>query len=175
MDITKELKELNSTDNFGNKILQELEVQQDEFNKKLYLIQMLSAAKEIESMVNEGFFKLNNIDWLYMNIYESKFEKKFHKITMRVGGENFIKDSHEQEFYNLKIKKIFKNIEEINLKLVNEELLINHEFYLDLIPGVEQKILDLFLSDELKKVLEYNQMQLELSNNNDSNNKKLKL
>jgi hypothetical protein len=53
-------------------------------------------------------------------------------------------------------------------------LLINPEFYLDLKPGIEQEILDLFLSDELKKVLEYNKMELELDNKNNPN-KKLKI
>jgi hypothetical protein len=49
------------------------------------------------------------------------------------------------------------------------------EFYLDLEQGIGQKILDLFLSDELKKVLEYNNMQLELPSNNEINNKKPKI
>jgi hypothetical protein len=175
MDIKKELMELSSSDNFGDKILENMEYEKQEFNKKLYLVQMLSTAKKLDRIIEVGVFQNNDIDSFRVNVFGTTLKKKFHKIMFNCTGEDFITDSHEREFFNIKLKEVFNNIEEIDLSLVSEKMINKPEFYLDLEQGIGQKILDLFLSDELKKVLEYNNMQLELPSNNEINNKKPKI
>jgi hypothetical protein len=86
-------------------------------------------------------------------------------------GEYISKKVPEQENF---VKMLFEKIEDFNADFINEKNLCG-ECKLELKCGIGEKLLNFFLSDELRKVLDYNKINLELPNNNEPNKKKSKI
>lgn len=56
-------------------------------------------------------------------------------------------------------------MKDLNIEFYSEKLKDNSKHCLELKLGIKEKILDLFLCEELKKVYEYSNMQLDLQDN----------
>jgi hypothetical protein len=169
MDIREELKDLlyenKSAHDLRNEIIQE----KVQIEKKLQIIQAISLAQKMEKAVKENLFS---------NFSLINFEIRFYSLTLSVkyslkskGKKNITPELIEF------LDEISHDIELLYAKYRNEKKLsnLNPEHKLELKPGIGEKMLELFLAKELKTIVDYNKIQLELPNNNDSASKKLKI
>jgi hypothetical protein len=173
MDIREELKDLlyenKSAHDLRNEIIQE----KVQIEKKLQIIQAISLAQKMEKAVKENLFH---------DFTSITYEIKFYSLDFSVDYSLKIKNrkTHSKvlssELTDF-IDKISLDIRLLNPNYRNYDKLNNlnsiHTF--EFKHGIGEEILELFLSKELKTVVDYNKMQLELPNNNESASKKLKI
>jgi hypothetical protein len=179
MDIRKELKKLNYNTKSIKDIVddinfqhRELVKQQQELNKKKYLIQLIDIANKMEEAIEDlKFLVIQDLEWLEISCIESEYGHKVVFWLIDKDGEYISKKVPEQENF---VKMLFEKIEDFNADFINEKNLCG-ECKLELKCGIGEKLLNFFLSDELRKVLDYNKINLELPNNNEPNKKKSKI
>jgi hypothetical protein len=185
MDIKKELEEISSSQNFGASIYNELKKQeeelinqQNELLKKMHLINIISAAHEIESLIENNFFDKNGVKFLEIitgTDYHNNKEVYFDCLDKDKEFAEHPSDDEDNNYYPNLLSKIFK-IEELNLELTNIKFKSDDNKTFELKVGVGEKILKLFLSKELKAIYDYNKMQVDVpNNNNNENGKRLKI
>jgi hypothetical protein len=187
MDIIKELKEFEFSADFGDGLIQELKVKEEEARKKRYLIRVMSITKKFENLMSTDFFKNAGIEFI-------RFELDL--IPRRVGdkvytfnSEFFDKDRNIISSYIDKeqgiitneagcVNKLFQTFilhEGLPPDLVSSEIYDGSKHTLDLKADVNEEMLKLFLSQELKQIYDYSKMNMELPHNDIKGGKKLKV
>lgn len=169
MDIKKELKqmdlELKSAEDIVEDIYaehRELIRQQKELTKKEHLFKVISLANKMEESVQTDFFTKKGIKWLYVECQENQYGYEVVSLLLDK-SENVMHEEKQETF----ITNLFSKIESFDIKHANEEI-ENGYYHIELVTGIKDNILNLFLSNELKKLLDYNKMQIELPNNETS-------
>jgi hypothetical protein len=183
MDIKKELEKFESANDYGSKLVNEMKTQVEELNKKVYLFKALTLAKKLEEKVNTDFFK--NEEMKFIQLIVDRHETKTEHYKMMIGildkNKELIVPTNDQGVNNNQtvwLMKVLKELLEdgkLDNKFMNKEAINKHGSILELKSGIYQDILDLFLSKELKNTYEYNKMQTEIPENNESNPKKMKV
>lgn len=170
MDIKNELEEIMINDKNADDLVENINNQRNELLKKAHLLKVISCCQKLEKFIDKIPLLGKDIGFLDLEyIY-----------TGASGGKIDFSLTTKDQLYaivNLNITDIVKNaIEPIDgfpMEFVNDRF-IGIDYSLELKAGISEQILDLFLSDELKKVYDYSLMQIELSHN-DNNNKRLKV
>jgi hypothetical protein len=174
MDIVKELAKVNSSKKFGEEVVNGLISEFKELQHKIYLFQIVVMANKIEDAVAKGIFsktKFIDIDIVIEDggshrvVYDLLDKNKEFIEPYNKNGE----DTKQAKLLN----KLVDKIEGFSAEQINPKL--NENIILELKLGIKEKIFDLFLSKELKSIYDYNQMQLELSNGQESNTKRPKI
>ena len=167
MDIKEHFKNIMNGKNV-DEVVEDINRQQEDLNKISHLFKSISLAKKIEKFLEDGRFKDDNIKYL-----------DFEYVTIGYKGNeiNFWLVNEEESFIvnGLRhlVRAAFSCIEGFEDKYVNENF-IHQEYRLEVKPGIGEQLLNLFLSYELKKIYEYNKMELDLPTNT-NNIKKLKM
>ncbi len=167
MDIIQELKERNEKTDALHSILSHLDAQKEEMNKKLHLLRVISLADAIDKRINNGYFRENDV---------TKFE-----ISQGVYGVISIYFSKKDDDLADKmddIDRICSSLNEFKTKYANKDLdahISPKRYKVRIDKNFKNKLFDALLSDELKTIFEYSQMHLELSDNKNSNTKKVKM
>jgi hypothetical protein len=185
MDIIKELKEFEFSADFGDSLIQELKVKEEEARKKRYLIRVISLAKRLESLISTNFFRNAGIEFIRFELdliprrvgepvytFNSEFFDKDRNIISSYVKEGVITDEAHclRGIYNKFILP-----EGLPADLVSSKIQDSLKHFLELNSEFREQILDLFLSDELKKVYDYSKMNMELPHNDIKGGKKLKV
>ncbi len=167
MDIKEEFKNIINGKN-ADKVVEEIAIEQENLAKMSHLFKSISLANKIEKILEEGRFQEQNLKHLAIE----------YKIRGIEGGEiefwilnedgGFIVNALRHE-----VKQAFSCINGFDYRFVSENF-FHKEYKLDLKIGIGEELLNLLLSDELKKVYEYHKMELELPNSNITD-KKLKI
>jgi predicted RNA-binding protein with PIN domain len=170
MDIITELKLGNTENNFLNSLIY-IEEQQELWNKKAHIFNIINLVNRIEQTNNEGLFEAQNIAFIEI----------LHKYNSHSGNFvtlNFLNQNKEQipnvdrEVYN-KLSPYFAPLDGFNDKYIEKS---DFELSIDLKQNIKEQIFNVLLSAELKNVIEYSQMQIELENGNHMGNiKKTKI
>jgi len=167
MDIIQELKERNENKDALSSILFHVDAEKEKINKKLYLLSVLAFADAIDKRINNGYFRENNV---------TKFE-----ISQGVYGvinilflekDDGIADSMPD------IEEIRTRFKEFRTKYANKDLdthIAPKRYKVRIDKNFRNKLFDALLSEELKTIFEYSQMNLELSSNSIETNKKPKM
>jgi hypothetical protein len=181
MDIKTELMQIESDNSSIDKLVQDIEFQENELLKKAHILKIVALANKIESMIKTDLFTEYKVDFLeiyWENLVGSDktklgfciLDKNKQRLPPLNGNHGFIKpfaaimkETDKLGFF----KQSF--LKEDALELKPQDMIIELKL------GIKDKLLNVLLSNELKKVLEYNKMQLEVPNNNESNSKKLKM
>ena len=172
MDIKEELKELMNDDKSANSLMAEINQEKVKLEKKLHIIQVVSITNRMEKAVEEKFF--NDFDFINYEIrfYSLEFSVNY---TLQNKGKRTPSKNISPEIVKF-LDDLSSDIQSLNPKYKNDRLSnLNREHKLELKPGIGEQMLELFLSKELKNIVDYNKMQLELPTNNDSISKKLKI
>ncbi len=172
MDITKELLEINSSKDAGASLYQDIKRQQEELLQKRHIVQILCAATEIEILIAEGFFEKDKVKFLTISGDQD------YNGNCRIVFDGLDKDQEyamgaTADYYERLFENIFK-YKELDVFLTDIDFNTDN-YNLELVPGITEKILEILLSADLKKVYDYNKMQLEMPSNNKNNEKKLKI
>jgi hypothetical protein len=163
MDIIKELK-LGSIENNFVDSLSYIEEQQNLWNKKSHIFKVISLINRLEQVKNDGLFDEHEIEFIEI----------LHKYNSPNG--NFIKfnffnaDKEEvaslnhgvyNEVYN-KLVSYFDALDGFNEEYIGKR---DFELNVNLNKNIKEQILSVLLSQELKTVVEFSQMQIELEHN----------
>jgi hypothetical protein len=177
MDIKKELKQILSKGKVDDEVFvelsrqhEELRLQQIELLKKEHLFKVIALANKIENSVEGDFFSKDGIQWLHIECPENQYGYGIHFWLLDKSEETMINVDEQEKF----IENLFSEIHNFNSDFANVEVISGY-YYIELVPGIKEHILSLFLSDELKKIYEYNKMQIELPGKNKNNSKKIKM
>jgi hypothetical protein len=168
MDIIKELKNLKTDKNGLNQIIQNIEFEKEELNKKLYLLIVINLAERLEEFISTDLFKSSKISYIEIIPSFDNFNEKNFYINSRFLKED--KTAFQGKILNddrilENLHTMFKEVSEVSFNLVNPKVIKNDQI-LKFELGIGEKILDIFLSDDLKAIYQYNQMQIELPDNN---------
>jgi translation initiation factor 2 beta subunit (eIF-2beta)/eIF-5 len=182
--LSDDLKEINANIKFENDSVSELNEQQEKLLKKIYLLSTQSIANKIEEQLSKGFF--GEKSKFIGLIYEYDGDKGYEFITGLLDKDEnqlvSIKDSDKYTFVN----RLFRELDGFSTDFISDNLkgnmrkfnpnIYESEFINKVLlkQGIEDELLNLILSKELKTILDYNKMQLELNNSNESN-KRLKM
>jgi len=177
MDITEELEKIDNNPNAGDNIIEKALIEQNELLKKIHLLKVISAATKVEDLITTDLFKKEKIKSIQFILASSGDYN--YKIDFDLLNENNdIVASHYTQYNKLakNLNEIFTIIGEFDTKLINEQHFSDDQQPItELNLGVREKIIDLFLCNELKKVYDYHRMKSELFTNNEVNSKKMKM
>lgn len=165
MDIQKELKEIYTKNNDEPKtFIKNAEIYDDLLEKKKHILQVINRIQVIENLVGNKI--LENLNTCYIKLSPNEVFSCYDK------NRNFLWSSTNKEIdkLNNSLKKIFNS--ELNHKYIGGNL----DSLVDLSKPVKEQILKILLSKELRQIVEYNEMQMDLPTNNiKKENNKLKL
>lgn len=181
MDIRKELVQITEDSNYAENLVEGIAFQLEELVKKSYLFKVIAFANTMEKVVESGLFKEESVKYIVPecfyagNEYTGNKGCEFGCSLIDDKGRTFVQDSSGGYTQSAKIiRSALNKVEGFSAELVNDKFLgVDHR--LELTIGIGEKIIDLFLNEELKKIYDYNKMQLEVPNYNDSSTKKLKM
>jgi hypothetical protein len=167
MDIKNELNISSDLDIVINKLSHEKE----EIQQKLHIFKMLRLAEDISKLPNLEEFNLSNADKVIVTIqYDKEDDENYIYLSLR---------NKDDKKLDSKLSHILRTACRFPGGVNNEY--INEDFHYDVGQKFEfdahlkENLLNLFLSTELKAVLEYSEMDNELINNKEPTGKKAKI
>lgn len=177
MDIRKELENISQDNYYVTTVFNDIEKQEKELRKKKHLFKVINLVNIVNEMTNSNFFRDNGIITLKMNISYDYYDG--HRVDFSLNDKNdqeVMFELHTVEA-NKKLNlwtavHALNRFEEEN---VMQGLPDGFEKTFKLKPGIGNEFLDIFLSNELKSVLEFNKMQNSLPQNEIAAPKKPKL
>lgn len=180
MDIKKELIKISSDSSSIDKLIESVELKKHELSKKSHLLRVIALGNTIEELNKTNLFKDEQVKFLEVCLDKeppiADLKLTFcildkNKNRMRVIDENNI---FVPVFSTLMVQTYKLGL--INQMFINEDALtsLKADRIIELKPGIKDVLLNILLSDELRKILEYNKMQIELPSNNGLSSKKLK-
>jgi len=167
INIREELKLSHNLDD----VINNLESEQENINKKLYIFKILRFIDSLNQLNNVNDFKNLNVNSGTL-AYGYDREENEYFIVLR-----FIDSDGKQIGYNLdkNIRNACKFPGRLDVTYLSEDFQIDKLYYLNFSMDIKKDLLDLFLSKELKSVLEYNEIDNELDNKKEIVLKKPKL
>jgi hypothetical protein len=180
MNIEKELKKMGSNKKGLKKVVADLYEQKEELDKKIHLFNVLSFAKEIGELVHRPEFISCNIVTMNIKHCEDPGSGTNNIRFELIDSEGKIIEFDVKDKVQKKISRECMEIQFSNGFIDVNPIYISQYFKKDvwqsisLLNNTKEAILDLFLNNDLKSTLEFNQMQNSLPNNNE-NGKKLKI
>lgn len=178
MDLKRELESIQngSSDELRNQLYQE----QNEIAKKIYIVTILEAVKIIDQMLVDNIynkFGSNMIQLHYYyepdvgNVIEFDLLDKY-EVKIPIYARNFPREIADVPN---KAKDLLFSLNGFNGDFINADFKEGNYITFEIKSGLGAKVLDLLLSQEFKKELDFNQMQLSLGENNRSDSKKMKV
>lgn len=181
MDLIKELEKLEVGNVSHDALVEQLEEEKANLDKKAYIVALLHTAKRVEEYVGSRNFAALNIKGFKLECYID--EDDYHSMKLhfyRPDGGIILPLTMRQEYPGLtaRLDEIFNNGNPkywmIKTEYLNEDFIESQSHNIDLVKGAGEKVLSVLLNKELKNVLDYSRMQVDLPTN-DSNSKKLKI
>jgi hypothetical protein len=181
MDLSKELNEIILDKKSPCNVVSDLLYEQEQIKKKIHIFKVLTIATELEDRINEGFFVKHGISSLRL-VYSNNYAGSGSSLYVTI-CDNKGKVINENSYYDTKIyseplkfiQSIFNPMEDLNNQFINSSFSEKEVKRFQLEPGVGKEILTLLLSDEFKKNLEYNKMNVLLPQKEESINKRPKI
>ncbi len=162
MDLSTELNSLV----FGNKDIDEIfkiiSIQQEELKKKAHILWVVSIGQVVDELLENKVFEKHGITEINifdeLNVFRSR-----HNLTVKVYddcGRQTFPPLHPDDLGNFKelLRKLDFNQDHVSDKVGPNGIFIpiNESF--------KNNIMSFLLSPEMQKILEYNQMQIDIPN-----------
>lgn len=180
MDLEKEFKQMGSTPQEIKEVVYSLVREKKEIEKKIHLFKVLSCAKEIAQFSQSQDLESHNISAISFRHYKD-YESSGNNLMFDL--LNLSSQEIDYDVMNEKQSDILgqymgilsaNGLYGFDPEFINEEFKEDIQLPVSLLNNTEEKILELFLSKELKTALKFQQMQNELPMN-DEVSKKLKI
>jgi hypothetical protein len=181
MDLIKELDKLENGNISHQTLVEQLEQEKEDLEKKKYMVALLHTAKRVEEYVCLRNFNKLNIRGFQLECAID--DDNCHSLRIhfyRPDGEIILPITMREEYPGLsaRLHEVFDvgNIKYwfIKTEYLNEDFIEAGSHDIDLVKGAGEKVLSALLSKELKNILDYSRMQVDLPTN-DINSKKLKV
>lgn len=176
MDLVKEFDDIQKGKRNPQKILDVLFVEHQELMKKMHIFKSLLISESIKEMMEANSFHKDDI--LAIQIFKYQDDNYSESIKFKVYDLNDKPIQHrgyygEENGSIAKLLELFSQLDDFETDNISFDLK-NGYHYIELSQGSHEEILNLLLSEDLKIMVQYNKMQLDLSSN-EKNPKKLKL
>ncbi len=162
--------ELNLSDDLDS-VVKNLDLQQEELNKKMHIFKFMRFADSIAKLKDMEDFKQLGIESGAVGYGYDNSEDEHFAVLFFFDQKGIRLNPHNDK--NLRSACKFPG--NFNLGYINHELRVDKLYYFNFNDNIKKKLIDLFLSEELKAILEYNEIDNELSNKNRVDSKKHKL
>lgn len=185
MDLVKELEKMQKENLYPHSIVDYINKEKEELEKKGYIFQVLAIAKDIEDYISLKNFSLCNIGGFGLDCCDHN--DGTHSVAFyfyRPNGEIINHDNEMKKQYPEIIQRFreifngssFGGLKDLEMKsaYLNEDFVQSGCVEIDLEVGAGEEIVNNLLSKELKTVLDYSKMQLELDDKKEPS-KKLKV
>lgn len=178
MDLTNELTKIQNGE--ADNILTQLYQEQQDILKKIYVVTILQVVEQIDNMLEENIYEKFGSPSIQIHYdYEEGIGNILnfdlldqYEVKIPIYTKNL---SREITHLPQKTKSFLHSLNGFSEDFVTEDFKGGDKIVFDVEPGLGSKVLDLLLSQELKKALEYNQMQLVLGDNTRLNSKRPKV
>jgi hypothetical protein len=162
MDLQNDIKEINNrVSSDVNDIINQAEQYNQIMKKKSHILSVLNTIKLIEELQQKNFFQESRIWYIDFNT------------SMQINFFGINKNYISSDFRGTELDNLFKNI--LTNNTLYEYTNKDYSELIDLNKPVKEQVLKVLLSPELQKLVEYNEMQMELPHNDLTETKKLKL
>jgi hypothetical protein len=146
---------------------------------------VLELGTGLENIVNSGLTQQDGIYGINIRYSSSNLVGPYPLLSYHV-----VNEKNQQIDDNLYYRRKTEALSEINTLLsqhidkgfkitdrtyVDKDFKSDEWFYLDCSNGIKEQVINLFLNDELKKVVNYSRMQMDLPVNNTNQSKKVKM
>lgn len=161
MDVIDELK-LIKDKGYGHFFDHAME-QKEIWEKKLHMLKAFNVVTELQSAIEEGFFKEKNVTSFTLEVCYTGTHYYYFSMYENEKNVNFFNEIDLDVEPVAKIKGALTEMHGLNLDYIGK--VFNEHIYLDS-GNIREKIFDMLLSKELKTILEYSEMQQELKEKN---------
>jgi hypothetical protein len=182
IDIIEEIKKAKNDNSYIKNTIEYLKQQEEETKKHLYLFNVLNLTQEFEQMINSKNFEKSRVRTAEINISVKEDIGNIINIACYNDENMYVDDCYYSKDSGLidvpeivTINALFSTLDGLSRDYVGDELRGNKICTLNIKEGCSKIILDLLLSNELKTLLAYAEMQDDLSNKNEANSKKMKM
>lgn len=185
MDLVKELEKMKNGNLYPHAIVEDINKEKAELEKKGYVFQIMAIAKDIEDYISLKNFSLCNIGGFGLDCCDHN--DGTHSVAFyfyRPNGEIINHDNEMKKQYPEIVQRFreifngsnFNSLKDLEMKstYLNEDFVQSGCMEIDLVKGAEEGVLDTLLSKELKTILDYSRMQLDLDDKKEPS-KKLKV
>jgi hypothetical protein len=169
MDIIKELELVKNSDGELKNVLKYIREERELWNKKLYIFKIIEVADDIESLIKEGVFKDHSIE--HILIYHDaggEIDFSFHN-----EAKSKINPTVALRYFSpyKTLSTIFARERELYQQYITE----NIKVFIDLKENIQEQVVNALLPEELKTILKYSEMNLEIPNKEESVTKRPKI
>lgn len=166
MDLQQEMREIYNRNSDDTKsIIKQAKEYSKELEKKKHVLAVLNIAQVIEQLVENKSFE--NADTYYIKLHLN------HVFSCYGKNKNFLYAPVEK-----KVEKLSNSTEDLFKIPLDERYLggnVDNFNLIDLSKPIKEQIFKILLSKELRTIVEYNQMQIDLPKNIQELTPKLKL
>lgn len=182
INITDEIARFKNDSGNIKTTIKKLEIQQEETKKQLYLFKVLNLVQELEEMIKDKVFEKVGIYTADINVSVDEDIGNIIKLSPYDEDNLYVDDCYYdknmgmvdvQEVKN--INHLFSTLNGLNREYISDDLKLNKIETFKIEEGCTTIILDALLSKELKTILEYGEMQHDLSSANAPQAKKMKM
>lgn len=165
MDFAKEIAEIKARTGNSYTIVNTLEEQKNEIDKKIYMVNVVSVACEIQDMINNGEFSKFNVDKLSLFYGNDLDYGNVLRYKLLDNNKEIKKTSAHIDDLTEKLNEILDGVSGFEIEHVSSQLKDDDSVYLNLNMTFEDKFIQLMLSKELYTILEHAELQNTLTTN----------
>jgi thymidine kinase len=182
INIIDELTKIKNDSGHIINTIEKLYVQQEETKKQLYLFKVLNLVHKFEDMIKNNIFEKAGICTADMSISVNEDIGNIIRLSPYDKDGLYVDDCYYAPNKGIvsiqevvEINDLFLTLNGLNREHINEDFKNNKVYHLTIEEGCTKIIQDALLSKELKTIIEYSEMQVELNNKNENANKKMKM
>lgn len=171
MDLINELKDIKNNKLPIENLIQNLEEEYANLGIKIYLLKIINISKLVNQLAQTEMSndQISGIELSHNYDQSNKFS-----IQLFDHKEKYIKKDTQFRENSRYLLELLKQHEKLNQDYVSKSFWNNRTGKIFFNQDIQDQVFDIFLNDELKKSLKYNQLSANLEENQ-NNNKKLKL
>ncbi len=177
MDLTNEIKEIQNGK--VEDVISNLRQQNTQVMKKIHIAQVIQIGNFLDILYQDKTLeKLNAINIKMHYYYEPDVGNVINfDLTKSDDSKVYISNDLPKDILDkfCKLNNILFNLQDFSSSYVNERFKEGQKFAFKIENGVGSKVKELLLSNEFLSLIKYSEMQMELSNNQETINKKHKL
>jgi hypothetical protein len=182
MDILNDFKKAGSTAKETKEVIYDLYNQKSEIERKVHLFTVLAFSREMNQFIEEQQVSTCNVSSINLRHYRDH-ESGCHNLLFDLLNlqhkeiEHSLMDEKQNQIWCKIMEMLSSNgLISVDNLLVNQSFIEdkNKKMSISLLKNTENDILEIFLNNDLKKILQFHLMQNDLPSNNESG-KKLKV
>jgi hypothetical protein len=160
MDVINELKEIEDNNLPVEMLIENLEEEQVKLGKKIYILKVVNLSKAITKLSQSEILKdkILGMNLTYHQMYDN-YQFSMHLFDYQ---EKTVKTDPQFREKSKTVVELFKNNGKLNENYVSESFWQDGKGKILFNKAVDKQIFDLFLNEELKKILDYSQLSVEL-------------